>query len=133
FGVEVDGGVARLAAAIDGQRTVGEIAVRLAAEGIEVGPADVQGVLDLLDSMFLLDNERGRARAAAARAAASRPRAGLTVLADARFDCHACGYCCSNGQKFVPVTEEDRARVLAHDWVGVVEGVRGPEDLFYEM
>src|SRR5437870_5582532 len=99
FGVEVDGGVARLAAAIDGQRTVGEIAVRLAAEGIEVGPADVQGVLDLLDSMFLLDNERGRARAAAARAAASRPRAGLTVLADARFDCHACGYCCSNGQK----------------------------------
>jgi Fe-S-cluster containining protein len=134
FGVEVDGGVARLAAAIDGRRTVADLVALLAAEGVAVAPDDVARVVRLLDSMFLLDNERGRARAAAAtRAGRPQPAEEPQVLADARFDCHACGYCCSNGQKFGPITEEDRARILAHDWTAHVPGARGPADLFEEL
>jgi len=54
------------------------------------------------------------------------------LLAGDRFDCHACGFCCSSGHDLGPITEADRARILAVEWVGVLPGVRGPEDLFRE-
>jgi Fe-S-cluster containining protein len=134
FGVEVDGGAARLVEAIDGRRSVRELSESLAAQGVAAGVEDVGRVIGLLDSMYLLDNERGRARALAAQA---RPRvaaaSGLRVVPGARWDCHACGYCCSNGQRFGPIGEADRARVLAHDWSGLVPGPARPEDLFFEV
>lgn len=131
FEIEVDGGVARLLAAIDGRRGPQELRAALAGEGVLVEAADVARVLALLDSMFLLDDERGRARAAAARAERRARRTVLPVaraLPGARFDCHACGYCCSNGQNFGPIPVAERDRILAHDWSGEIEG-----DLFYEV
>jgi Fe-S-cluster containining protein len=164
FRAAIDDDIAALALALDGRRTAADVAAALAARGVAVTRAQIESALGSLDGLFLLENERGRSRAAAARrerAAASPPGAAgpaagaaagtaagaappvpegapspsrrLHVLAGDRFDCHACGFCCSNGSNFGPVTRADADRILAHDWSEWVPGARGAADLFVEV
>src|SRR5688500_14248650 len=100
FEVAIDPEIARMIPHIDGTRTSIQIAMTLAAQGIRASPAAVASAVETLDGMFLLDNDRGRARAEAsgalhAAAVAAPVAKTLQVLRDDRFDCHACGYCCS--------------------------------------
>jgi Fe-S-cluster containining protein len=132
--VMIDADMASMLRFLDGARTPADIVDALSADRVATTVELVDYAVGVLDGMFVLDNERGRARAAAARAApqpaGAAPPTVLRVLEGDRFDCHACGFCCSNGQNFGPISEEDRARVLAHDWSKEIPGVAGPDDLF---
>lgn len=131
--IELDAATGRVALAIDGRRTAEEIRRLLASEGAPLGLAEVEAAISLLDAYFLLDNERGRARAAAPPAPPAPLSRRIRVLPGARFCCDGNGYCCSNGQSFGPISEEDRKKILAHDWTGWIPGVRAPTDLFYDV
>jgi hypothetical protein len=134
--------VAEALRAVDGRRTVAEIAAIAAGEG-GADEDDLRAVgeaLFALDAFFLLDTPRARARIDLMRERRTPPGFGpvrplddlgpgdLSFLPGARTTCDGKGDCC-RAYELVSISTRDMERLLAHDWRGVVPGVERNEDV----